>query len=123
MIFLYYTYHLANYVAEEGPGAYRVIYVARKKSSYVGVLQHTPGGGFKLCEAITEASCSRSTKRSVVRNLWERATKKKGKGKSDVGAACPLPSKKPTEKTPTAKKPKTKTPKKKTKSKTKGGKL
>jgi hypothetical protein len=90
-------------------------------------LQHIPGNGFVLCEANMEVSCSRSTKRSVVKDIWERATKTKGKGKS-VGAACPLPSKKPTESTPTAKKPKTKTPKKtkktkKTKSKKKGGKL
>jgi hypothetical protein len=93
--------------------------VERKKSPYVGILQHTPGGSFVLCPAIEEPSCSRSTRRNFVRTLWERATKKKGKGKSDVGAACPLPSKKPNGKTPTAKKPKTKTPKKTKKTKTK----
>jgi hypothetical protein len=127
---------IANGVTQDNQGSYRVITIKDKKSKpFVGVVQHKSlmNGAFLLCKP----ACASPTARSVVKNLWDRATKGKGKGKSDAGPSCKLPTKKkPTEKTPDAKNPKTKTPKKtktktkktkakvpKTKGKNKGGKL
>jgi hypothetical protein len=132
---------ITNFVTQGNQGLYRVITTkGKKKGPFVGVVQHKEdaSNSFLLCKPAPAPACTAPTTRSVVRDLWYRATKGKGKGKGkpDASASCKLPKTKPktkkpkTEKpkteTPTTKKPKTKKTKAKvpkTKGKKKGGKL
>ena len=130
---------VANCATQDNQGKYRVITKkGTTKNAFVGVVQHGKGdpGPFLLCNPAPAPApaCTNATTRSVVRDLWYRATKGKGKGKgkgkSDASASCKKPkTKKPKTTKPKTKKPKTTKTKKtkakvpKTKGKKKGGKL
>lgn len=102
-------------------GIYRVIRNQGRSNSYISIVKHTAAGGFKKCvpaPALAPA-CKCVKAMSVVIDLWDRATKPKGKGKAKAptctkGNPKPKPKQKPTKKL-TAKKPNRKPTKRPTK--------